>query len=294
MSLGYTDLPAGRLAGIAAMLAATITFTGMDAVVKLLLAGHSLPQVLFFRALFGLVPLLPLLMRGGWGLAATGRPWAHVLRSGAALAAVSCFFSAVHRLPLAQVTVIGFGAPLIITALSVPLLKEHVTLRRWAAVSLGFVGVALAAGQELRPAEAEAAGVAFALAGTLLYALVVVLMRALGRTEPAVTTVFWFSIITMGLTGPTLPWTWSPPDAAGWALLAAAGILGGSAQLLMSQALRLAPASTVAPFDYFHILASAALGRWLFGEIPTPATLAGAVVVVAAGLYVVQCERRGV
>lgn len=277
-------------AGIAAMLAATSLFAGMDAMAKLLMAEYSVIQVLFFRAGFGLIALIPLLWRGGMGVIVTARPWAHVARSGIALVAVSCFFLAIHRLPLAQVTAIGFAAPLLITALSVPLLKERVALGHWLAVAVGFGGILIVAGPDAWSGDLLGAGAALALAGTFLYALAMVLMRDMGRTEAAVTTVFWFSILTIVLTGAALPLVWRAPDAQAWGLFAAAGILGGVAQLLMARAVRLAPASVVAPFDYFHIIMSASLGWLLFAEIPSLNTLTGALVVVGSGLYVL---RRG-
>lgn len=273
------------------MLAATSLFAGMDALAKLLMtADYSVIQVLFFRAGFGLIPLAPLLWRSGMRVVATKRPWAHVARSGIALLAVGCFFQAFHHLPLAQVTAIGFAAPLLITALSVPLLKETVSPGRWAAVAVGFAGILIVAGPEAWSGDLLGAGMAYAMAGTLLYALVVVLMRDMGRTEAAVTTVFWFSMLTLALTGAALPLVWQTPDPRAWALFAAAGIVGGTAQLLISQAVRLAPASVVAPFDYFHIVVSASLGWLVFAEIPTITTLAGAMVVMASGLYVLRAE----
>lgn len=275
------------------MLAATTLFAGMDAVAKLLMvADYSVIQVLFFRAGFGLIPLAPLLWRSGRRAMATARPWAHVARSAIALLAVGCFFLAIRRLPLVQVTAIGFAAPLLITALSVPLLKERVGRDRWLAVTAGFGGILIVAGPDAWSGDLLGAGAAFAVAGTVLYALAMVLMRDMGRTEAAVTTVFWFSVLTMILTGAALPLVWQVPDPRAWGLFAAAGILGGTAQLLISQAVRLAPASVVAPFDYFHIVASSSLGWLLFAELPSPNTLAGAMVVMASGLYVLRREKN--
>ncbi len=275
------------------MLAATSLFAGMDALAKLLMAAdYSVIQVLFFRAGFGLIPLAPLLWRNGMRVVATARPWAHVARSAIALLAVGCFFLAIHRLPLVQVTAIGFAAPLLVTALSVPLLKERVGRDRWLAVAAGFGGILVVAGPDAWTGDLLGAGAAFAVAGTVLYALAMVLMRDMGRTEAAVTTVFWFSILTMVLTGAALPLVWRVPDPSAWGLFAAAGILGGTAQLLISQAVRLAPASVVAPFDYFHIVASSSLGWLLFSEMPGSSTLAGAMMVMASGLYLLRTERK--
>lgn len=278
----------GHMAGVVCMVAGTAVFAAMDALVKALAADYPVVQLLFFRSAFALVPLAPLLLRAGRAGLATARPWAHVARSGIGMVAIACFFVAFGRLPLAEVTTIGFAAPLLVTALSVPVLGERVGPRRWAAVTAGFVGVVVIA----RPAGLGAIdlGLAAALLGTVLYAVVMVLMRAMSATERPVTIVAWFTLASIVASGAALPWAWTPPAGWDWALLAAVGILGGIGQLLITQAVRLAPVSVVMPFDYLHLLFAVGLGWAFWGEVPGARTLAGGAVIAAAGLYVLHRE----
>lgn len=280
----------GHGAGIACMVAGTSVFAAMDALVKGLMADYPVVQLLFFRSAFALLPLAPLLWREGRGALMTGRPWAHVLRSGIGMVAIVCFFIAFGALPLAQVTIIAFAAPLLVTALSVPVLKEKVGGRRWAAVSAGFVGVLLIvepagmAGIEL--------GLAAALLGAVLYAVVMVLIRAMSDTERPVAIVGWFTLSSIAASGAALPWFWVPPVGWDWAWLATIGVFGGIGQLLITQAVRLAPVSVVMPFDYLHLIFAVTLGWVFWAEIPGPRTWIGGAIIVAAGLYVLHRETR--
>ena len=279
-----------RLAGIVSMIGAAAVFATMDAVVKWLVALYPVVEIMAFRSAFPLALVVPAVIMGGWRLLATRRPWAHVLRSGLGLVAIACFFVAFEYLPLAQVTGIFFAAPLVMTALSVPLLGEKVGPRRWAAIAVGFAGVLMIA----RPEGAEwNLGMAAALAGTLIYALVMVLVRDMGRTEATLTIVFWFSAGTTLATGAALPWVWVPPEPGHWPLLAAVGVLGGAGQILATRAVRLAPVGVVAPFDYLHLVFATFYGWLLWRDWPSATTLAGSAVIMASGLYVMHREARG-
>ena len=291
LSKGGAGMSPGHGVGIACMVAGTSVFAAMDALVKSLMADYPVLQVLFFRSAFALVPLAPLLWRDGRAALATRRPWAHVLRSGIGMVAIACFFIAFGALPLAQVTTIAFAAPLLVTALAVPVLKEKVGIRRWAAVSAGFAGVlvivqpASLAGMEL--------GLAAALFGTVLYAVVMVLIRAMSDTERPVTIVGWFTLSSTAISAMAVPWFWVQPVGLDWALLAAIGIFGGIGQLLITQAVRLAPVSVVMPFDYLHLIFAITLGWVVWAEIPAASTWTGGAIIVAAGLYVLHRETRG-
>jgi len=278
------------VAGIACMVGGAAVFATMDALVKWLVATYPVIQVTAFRAAFALVLVVPVLLAGGVGQLRTQRPWAHALRSVIGLIAIACFFQALDSLPLAQVTGIFFAAPLAMTALSVPLLKERVGPRRWAAVAVGFVGVLLI----VRPDSAEMnGGIVAALVGTALYAIVMVLIRDMSRTEGTVTIVFWFSLSSTLVAGALAPFHWVTPTPLDFALLAAVGLLGGAGQLLATQAVRLAPVSVVAPFDYLHLVFAGAYGWALWRDWPTASTLAGSAIIMACGLYVLHREAKG-
>jgi drug/metabolite transporter (DMT)-like permease len=277
------------LRGILLMLGAVAVFSTMDALIKHLAEGYSPLQIIFFRNLFAFLPLLPVLARGdGLALLRTQRLGSHLARAAMGFGAMICFFTAFALMPLADVVAISLSAPIFVTAFSVPLLAERVGPRRWAAVLVGFVGVLVM----VRPGGEGLVQPAalLPLGGAVLYALALIAMRKLGATERATTTVFYFTLACTAMSALAQPFVWRTPDLADFALLVCVGLLGGSAQLLMTQALRLAPAATVAPFDYSALVFSIGYGFLIWGEVPDWMLLAGAVIVAASGLYILHRE----
>lgn len=275
--------------GILLMLAAVAVFSTMDALIKHLTAGYSPIQIIFFRNLFAFLPILPVLLRGGGiALLRTQRLGSHIVRAAMGFGAMICFFTAFALMPLAEVVAISLSAPIFVTAFSVPLLAERVGPRRWAAVLVGFLGVVVM----VRPGSASLIEPAalLPLTGAVLYALALIAMRKLGTTERAPTTVFYFTLACTVLSGLAQPFVWRMPDLVDFALLVCVGLLGGSAQLLMTQSLRLAPAVVVAPFDYTALVFSISFGFAFWGEVPDRMLLAGAAIVVASGLYILHRE----
>lgn len=281
--------------GILLMVAAVAVFSTMDALIKYMTATYSPLQVIFFRNLFAFLPLLPVLGRGGIAMLRTERLGSHLSRALIGLGAMVCFFTALGLLPLAEVVAISLSAPIFVTALAVPLLKEKVGPRRWAAVAAGFVGVLVM----VRPSGALLAAPAalLPLAGAVLYALALITMRRLGATERAPTTVFYFTLSCTLASGAVQPFVWQMPGFVDFVLLVTVGLLGGTAQLLMTQALRIAPAAVIAPFDYTALVFSIVFGYAFWGEVPDRLLLLGAAIVVASGLYILHREtlrrRRG-
>jgi drug/metabolite transporter (DMT)-like permease len=277
------------LRGILLMLGAVAVFSTMDALIKHLAEAYSPLQIIFFRNLFAFLPLLPVLARGGGlGLLRTQRLGSHLGRAAMGFGAMLCFFTAFALMPLADVVAISLSAPIFITALSVPLLAERVGPRRWAAVTVGFVGVLIM----VRPSASVISepAVFLPLAGAVLYALALIAMRKLGATERAPTTVFYFTLACTVMSALAQPFVWRTPDLVGLALLVCVGLLGGSAQLLMTQALRLAPAAVVAPFDYTALVFSIGFGLAFWGDVPDRLLLVGAAIVIASGLYILHRE----
>lgn len=275
--------------GILLMLAAVAVFSTMDALIKHLTAGYSPIQIIFFRNLFAFLPILPVLLRGGGiALLRTQRLGSHIARAAMGFGAMICFFTAFALMPLAEVVAISLSAPIFVTAFSVPLLAERVGPRRWAAVLVGFLGVVVM----VRPGGASLSEpvALLPLTGAVLYALALIAMRKLGTTERAPTTVFYFTLACTALSGLAQPFVWRMPGLVDFALLVCVGLLGGSAQLLMTQSLRLAPAAVVAPFDYTALVFSISFGFAFWGEVPDRMLLAGAAIVVASGLYILHRE----
>jgi drug/metabolite transporter (DMT)-like permease len=193
-------------------------------------------------------------------------------------------------MPLADVYAIIFTAPLLITALSVPLLGERVGWRRWGAVLIGFAGVLVI----LDPGRGLFSMLALlALFAAIMHALNMILVRKLGAVREPVEMVGLFgngtTFVVMGL---VQPWIWQTPTGFELTLAALAGCIAGSGFLLLAMAFRLAPAATIAPFQYSQMLYGVAAGFFLFNEWPQPRVLVGAVIIIAGGLYVLRRQEE--
>lgn len=269
------------------MMAAIFLFAVMDAMIKWQGATYPVLQIVFFRSAFGLLVTLPAVLRDGRRLLATRHPVLHGLRSALGFLALILFFAAFTMMPFADVYAISFAAPLAITALSVPMLGEQVGWRRWTAVVVGLGGVIVM----VRPGTGVFDPAALlALGGTLAYALAMILVRRLSRTDSNVAIVFYFGIFSALLSGLTLPFVWRTPAWHDLPWLILIGIVGGSAQLILTQAYRLAPPSLLTPFEYVAMIWAVLFG-WLFwSELPDAVFYAGAALVVGSGLYLLHRE----
>ncbi|RMD62011.1 MAG: DMT family transporter [Alphaproteobacteria bacterium] len=276
--------------GIALMILAAGLYAIMDALVKWLGPTYPTLQLVFIRSLFALVPLGLVLMREGTlaGLR-TRHPFGHAARALLGIISLAAFFHAYASMPLADVVAISFAAPLFVTALSVPLLGERVGVRRWSAVVIGFVGVVVM----VRPGPGMMQSAAWiALLGTVLYALVMISVRKLGRTETSTAIVFYYSLASIVVAGAFMPFQWVAPTGGDWALLIAMGLVGGIGQIAMTNAFRHADVAVVAPFDYTTMVWAVAIGYGVWGDVPALNVWLGMAVVMASGLYIVHREAR--
>jgi drug/metabolite transporter (DMT)-like permease len=284
-----TDVPRA----VAMAVAAVLLFTVMGAAIKWLSPHYPLAQILFARNAFALIPLLPLILRAGRAAWTTRRPGLHAARCVLGVGSMAASFVALDRLPLANHVAIGFAAPLFVTALAVPLLGETVRWRRWTATAVGFAGVMLM----VRPDGAALlddrvfVGSLWGLAATFVYAVVIILIRRMSATESSTTIVLYFTLTGAAVSAAFLPFHFVVPTAGDAVLFVLVGVIGGVAQVLVTMAYRLAPASVVAPLDYTGMLWAAALGAVVWGDLPTPQVLAGAAVVIGSGLYILHRER---
>ncbi|GGB15617.1 membrane protein [Sphingomonas metalli] len=265
-------------------------FATMNAAIKLAEAkGARLGEILFFRQ-FGAAILVTGVIAAGPGLATirTQRLGAHVSRATVGVISMAFTFAALLLLPLAEATTIGFSTPIFATILGALILGEPTGWRRWSAVAVGFVGVliVLEPGGHAMPL----AGAACGLAAAVLTAVVFILLRQIGRTERAQTTVWWFSVLSLLPLGIVYAFQAQPHAAGAWAALAVVGVAGGCAQLAMTASLRRGAVSLVVPFDYTALLWATIYGWLLFGSLPGRATWLGAPIIVASGLYIVWRE----
>ena len=282
-------------------LASALLFAVMSAVVRLL--GDTVPvgQMMFFRSLFAIVPVVVIYAwrRELASAIYTSRPFGQLGRGLLSGAGMFTNFAALTRLPLADATAISFASPLFTVALAAIILKERVRIYRWSAVIVGFVGVIVMLVPHLdsRPyasaaSAAATAGVLFAIMSVFCNAGTVIQTRRLTRTETTPSIVFYFSLICAILAALTLPFGWHTPDLLDLAALISLGLLGGLSHILLTESYRLADASVIAPFDYSSMLWALLLGYWIFGEVPTALVFIGAGIVAAAGLYVIWRERQ--
>ncbi len=276
------------LIGIAWFQVAILCFAVMDSTIKYLTADFGTWQIMFFRGFFSLIPIAVLTARSG-GLATlrSRRLPSHVARALVGVAAAFCFFYAYAIMPLADAYAIGFAGPLFMTALSVPVLKEKVGWRRWLAVLVGFTGVIVM----LRPGQGMLTLTALVpLAAAAFYALTMLYVRVLARTESNAAITFYFVITMSAVAAIAMIPEWRTPQGWQWLLLVMVGVIGGVAQIAFTQAFRLTSPSLLAPFEYTAMIWAVLFGYILFGDIPDKAIWIGGAIVVAAGLYIIHRE----
>jgi len=274
---------------IALILLGVMGGLGLDLCAKAILETYPLEQFVFLRSLIGVVLFLMLARQFGGLKSLVTRRWRwHLLRTLLACGAMFGFFYGLSRMPLIDALTLGFTAPLIMTALSVPLLGEHVGWRRWLAVVAGFAGVLMI----LRPGTGTfsfaALGVLFA---ALCYACLAISARKLADTEST------FGLSVYVITGPmlasgllSLDGGWVAPDAVGWTLFLTAGACSVIAWIGLVGGYRRAPPALLAPFEYTALIAGAAAGYLIWDEVPDRWVIAGALVIILSGLYIVYRE----
>jgi drug/metabolite transporter (DMT)-like permease len=277
--------------GILWMLLSAVGFACMGAVVKLLGQRLDPMQIVFFRALFVVIGVLPVLALTGWGHAVPLFPWRHVGRAATALSAMVCSFYALTHLPLATVTAITFACPLFVIIIAVLFLGETIRWRRWTATLAGFAGVLVMVRPGAVPAGLELA-MAAALAHAIFVAASTTQVKAMPGQEKDVTLLFSFGAISTVVLAVPCWLVWQDPTAREWGLLLLVGLIGVGAQAAVIRAYRIgADASLVAPFDYARLLVAAAFGFSLFGEVPDVWTGIGASIIVGSTLYIAHRER---
>lgn len=269
------------------ILASCVLFATMGALAKL--AGQRLHsfEVSFFRAFFGLLVVLPLLVRAGSGVLRTSRPMLHVTRSTLGTMGVLFGFYAVTHMPLAEATALGFTKPLFQVLLAAFVLREVVRMRRWAATAVGFVGVLVM----VRPDAGSIQWAALAgLAGAFCGASVSVTLRHMVRLEPELTILGWLGIVGSVVSGMVAAFVWQTPSVHELGLLFLMALVGTASQFCMMRGFRLGEASALAPIDYARLPISAFYGVLLFAEWPDPMSILGAAIIAGSTLYIARRE----
>ncbi len=279
-------------------IASTMAFAIMGALGRYLGSAIPLGEIVFCRGLFALIPIV---LFFGWrgqlrGALQTSRFSAHLVRGSFSVIGTFCTFGALARLPIADVTAIAFIAPLITVVFAAIFLKEKVHVYRWSAVAVGFSGVILMLSPYFHNHAALDTAMTIGLVLALMNAFTAggatIQIRRLTSTESSASIVVIMTLIVMAASLLTAPFGWRWPTGFELVLLIGIGIFGGLGQMLFTESYRYAPASFLAPFDYTAMLWAFLLGYWMFGEVPTVYVVIGAVIVAAAGIFVILRERH--
>lgn len=256
-------------------------FVTMGALVKL--ATETLPNetVVFFRNVFGLVALFPIVAyRGQRDLLSTTVPHLHLLRGVAGVSAMYCFFYALAHLPLAEAQLLKLSAPLFVPLIALAWLGESIRAStRWA-LAIGFCGVVLI----LNPVVSLHLAALVGLLGGLLAALAKVTVRRLSRTEPTARIVFYFGVVATSISTIPMLFHWQAPTLTEWLLLALIGGMATLGQLALTRAYGLGRAAEIGGLTYVSVLLAALFGWVFWDEVLTPYAVAGALLIILSGL----------
>lgn len=219
----------------------------------------------------------------------TERPLLQIIRPAFLVCSISSLFIGLTYLPIAEATVIGFVAPLFITALSVPILKEHVDIHRWSAVVIGLVGVIII----IRPGgDLWHLASVMPLLGALFFALFQIITRLLAATERTHTTLFYTGLGGLAWSSLIVPFVWVTPSITHIFVFLSTGAMGAMAHLCMISAFDRAEASLLAPYNYTKLIWVSVLGYLIFNDVPSLDMWIGAIIIVSAGFYVLYREKN--
>jgi len=273
------------------MLAGVFVFAIMDASLKGLSARYPPFQVSFIRCASSLVFMSPLLLWRGWRELRV-REWSWVLLRGLiGIVMLASFIYGVRGLTLSQTYSLYLTAPLLMTALSVPIFKEQVLARRWVAILAGLGGVLLIL-QPWRERAYELLPSAAVLLATLCYSVSALTVRHLSRTQTRIALVFWY-LLLIAIGAGALAWReWLPLRLEDWWLMAGIGLTGTLGQLWLTAAFSYAPPSVVGPFEYTALVWAFGIDRLVWSATPSAHLILGALIVIAAGIFIIEDERR--
>jgi len=284
---GLESRTESMLPAIGLVLLSVALFSIMDALSKILAARLDAIEIVWGRYLVILALLAPLVGRDPRSVVAA-RPALQVVRGICLFASAVLFIAGLAFLPLADASAIAFASPLVVTALSIPILGEQVGIRRWSAVAAGFIGVLIV----IRPGGgAFDAAALLPLLSAACWALSMVVTRRMGHHDKPLTTLLYSTVVGLVLSSAALPFVWRPASGADWMLIVAMGGLHAGGQYFLIAGLLRGAASLLAPFTYSQIVWSTLLGYLIFGALPTVWTWSGAALIVVSGIYTAHRER---
>jgi len=289
MSAPQTPTEKNLLIGMLLMTAAAFALAAMHGLVRKVSGDLHPFEISFFRNLFGLIVLSPLIIKGGLRNLRTYQPRLQIFRGFNSVAAMSLWFFALSVVPLAEATAMSFLAVIFASIGAVLFLGERMRARRWTAVGAGLIGALII----LRPGFTELNyGLVLTMMSALCWGTGVVLVKQLSKTDSIVSVVGWFGISTTIISFVPALMFWSTPtlEQLGWLLLI--GTLGTIGHLAMTRSLKTADAGAVMPLDFTRLVWASLLGYWLFNEVPDVPTLLGGAVIIGSATYLIVRESR--
>src|ERR1700730_4027159 len=281
-----------RLRGIGYMVAAVFVFSIMDSLLKRWPTHYGPLQISCLRCISSWLFLLPpIAWQRTWATLRPSNPPLHLFRAVLGIGMLSTFVVSVHRLSLAQTYSLFLAAPLLMTALSVPIHREQVTGKRWSAIIVGLGGVLVILHPWGTGSFSVIAASAAALA-TICYSLSALTVRTLGRGNSSMSMVFWYLLLVSIGSGVLSIGGWRPVLASDWGWLVGIGVTGALGQMWLTDAFRRAPPSVVGPFEYTAILWAFAIDWIFWSSSPSLSLVIGACIVIASGIVVIFDERR--
>lgn len=279
------------LTGILLIIGAMVILPFIDVCAKFLGQQQMpVPQMVWARFFFGAIFTLPLAVRvARVGALKPVNPSFNTARAIFLISGTAFFFLALKTLPIADTLAIYFVQPILITAFSPFVLGEHVGLRRWTTVFIGFIGVLVI----IRPGlQAFNIGVLYALAAGTASACYYLITRKLSGRADAMVTTFQTSAIGAAGLSLTMPFLWKAPDTNQWVLMVLLGAIAIAGHYLITRAFDFAEASLLSPFNYTEMIVAVAVGWWFFGDFPDHWTFVGVTILIACAIYISLRERK--
>jgi drug/metabolite transporter (DMT)-like permease len=279
------------LAGAGLVVISTMGFSVMHAMIQYLgKQGLHGFEIAFFRNLFGVLVIGPIVMKHGLSVFRTGNLKLQFARAGVnSIAMLMFFYGITTGVALGLVQSLSFTAPLFTSLLAVLFLGERMRVHRWTALAVGFVGTLII----LRPGVAEIPpGAMYILFAALMWGIAMVIIKKLTQTDSAVTISIYMILFLTPISGIAASFVWQWPTWEQLAWMVAIGIIGTLSQLAFTQAFRLADATAVLPFDFSKLIWSALLGWIFFAQVLDVWVWVGAILIFCGGFYIAIRERK--
>jgi drug/metabolite transporter (DMT)-like permease len=289
MSESHERPAQNKAVAIFLLMTTTVLFAAGDTIAKLAVSTLHPIQMLFVRCVIVVAFTVPYALWSiGPAVFHTDHPKTQIFRGLAVLGSSYLFVSGLSYLPLADASAINFVWPLLMTVLSVFILKEKVGVRRWAATAVGFCGMLLI----IRPGTgAFHVAALFPLGAALLWSFAAVVTRSVSAHDRALTTLVWTSLVMLAGATLLIPFFWRPMTGHEWLLMALIGGISIAGHSTLVFAYERANASFLAPFSYVQLVWATLLGYLVFGSLPDRWIAAGSILIVASGIYTAHRER---